>query len=344
METLSDPAISRDLNRGKLYMLFLKCINRERYYKIKSLQRSRGQVAELVEYGQRMRIPPRIEDRLVSFKHSGHAGDIIYSLPALKALAGSHGANLLLALKIPLPKLRRNHPLGGVMLDDGTYRMLEPLLVAQEYIRSVAVYGGQDVDFDLDCFRASPLPLEKVGISRWYFYMFGVVSDLSQPWLRASPDPDFSHTIVIARSFRYRNLSLDYRFLSEYKNIVFLGLEDEYNDIKKQVANIEWVRVRDFLHMAQIVAGCRLFIGNQSFPYSLAEALKTPRVLEVDPFTPNVVPAGALAFDALFQRQFEYVVDYTHRATSRGKPDHGRSNGPPPAQAKLAADARPANG
>jgi ADP-heptose:LPS heptosyltransferase len=79
--------------------------------------------------------------------------------------------------------------------------------------------------------------------------------------------------------------------------------------MRRHLPGLEWVRVRDFLELAELIAGCKLFIGNQSFPYSLAEGLKVPRILELDPADPNVVPTGGLAFDVLFQRQFEHLVD-----------------------------------
>ena len=69
------------------------------------------------------------------------------------------------------------------------------------------------------------------------------------------------------------------------------------------------VRVNDFLQLANMIRSCRLFIGNQSFPYALAEAMKVRRVLELDPSTPNVVPCGGEGYDVLFQKQFERVVD-----------------------------------
>ena len=50
--------------------------------------------------------------------------------------------------------------------------------------------------------------------------------------------------------------------------------------------------VTDFLEMAIIVNSCKLFIGNQSFPFALAEAMKVKRLLEVYYKAPNVGVQG----------------------------------------------------
>ena len=64
--------------------------------------------------------------------------------------------------------------------------------------------------------------------------------------------------------------------------------------------------------MAQVISGCKMFIGNQSFPFSIAEALKTKRVLEVFPQCPNVIVEGADAYDFCYQEQFEKIINNIH--------------------------------
>jgi ADP-heptose:LPS heptosyltransferase len=50
--------------------------------------------------------------------------------------------------------------------------------------------------------------------------------------------------------------------------------------------------------MAECIASCKFFIGNQSSPFAVAEQLKVPRIVEVYPQAPNVIPTGGLAYDA----------------------------------------------
>ena len=47
------------------------------------------------------------------------------------------------------------------------------------------------------------------------------------------------------------------------------------------------VATSDALELAQVINGADLFVGNQSFPLAVAEALKKPVVVEVDPGEPN---------------------------------------------------------
>ncbi len=302
------------LASNKITQVILKWIDRENYEVLRSEVKREKLQRRFIGY-----CPPGLRDDaviksrapggVVSCKHSGNAGDVIYALPAVRELGCAAGAVLKLELDVPLRDKSIRHPLGAVQLNRKMYDMLAPLLSAQSYIRRLEVHErGSAVDYDLDSFRDAPLLIDRLGISRWYFYMFGLAADLSRPWLTVEPDRTYAGCIVVARSFRYRNLALSHGFLEGRGDVVFVGLRDEYEDFKRQVPSARWVEVRDFLELARIVAGARLFIGNQSFPYSLAEGLKVRRVLELDPGMPNVVPAGEHAYDVLFQKQFEHVV------------------------------------
>jgi hypothetical protein len=66
--------------------------------------------------------------------------------------------------------------------------------------------------------------------------------------------------------------------------------------------------VSNFLELARVIAGCKFFIGNQSFPFAVAEGLKVPRALELCFECPNVIPEGPQAYDFLYQPQFEKIV------------------------------------
>ena len=57
--------------------------------------------------------------------------------------------------------------------------------------------------------------------------------------------------------------------------------------------------------MAQIIKNCKVFIGNLSFGYTIAEALKVPRLLESNPDFPLIYPNGGRGFDFYFQNHFE---------------------------------------
>ena len=244
-----------------------------------------------------------------SFKHSGNAGDIIYSLPASIALSNNQSMHYYLNVGRKGHYGKRPHPLGGLMLNEKMADMLKPLLLSQSYITSCEQYHNQHVDFDLDLIRSYPFPLNRGNISRWYFYLFAVNADLSKPWLRVEADRNWNEYMVISRSQRYQAPGISYSFLKKYRKKIFVGVEAEWKEMKEQLPDIEYRPVSNFLELANMIGGCRLFIGNQSFPFSIAEALKTNRLLEVYHLCPNVNVEGSGANDFCYQPQFEKMVD-----------------------------------
>jgi len=244
-----------------------------------------------------------------SFKHSGHTGDVIYSLPTMKALAAKTALYLNAGAKSTMPP-GFNHPYGDDQLPEKVIEMLRPLLLSQDYINKVEKFThDKAVDFDLDIFRDTPQNLRAGSISQWYFPVFGISCDLSVPWITLEKTRMAEEYIIISRSSRYNNESLDYSFLSRYPKLGFVGIESEYNQIKRSIAKIEYFRVENFLELALIINSSGLFIGNQSFPYSIAESMKVPRLLEQCLYAPNVIPMGGYSHPIVFQKQFEFVVN-----------------------------------
>jgi hypothetical protein len=227
----------------------------------------------------------------------------------MKAIAGNDDICLHLHIDQPAGYAKHyKHPLGHVMLNRKMVDMLQPLLLSQPGFKSCDVFVKQPVDIDLDKMREYPLLLDRGNIARWYFLIFPVNYDLNQAWLQAAPDSSVKNSIVIARSNRYRAPDINYRFLRKYPDVQFIGLPEEYADMKKMAPNIRHRPVHDFLEMASVIAGARLFIGNQSFPFSIAEALKVNRLLEVHFECPNVTVYGDKGYDFCFQPQFEKLV------------------------------------
>lgn len=244
------------------------------------------------------------------FKHSGNAGDIIYSLPAAYAIAKNANIHYHLSLGVKGVYGKSPHPLGNVMMNEKMADMLNPLLTAQPRISSCTVHQAtDDIDVDLDLIRSHPITMGAGSIARWYFYVFAVNADLGKPWLFVQPDASVQGQIVIARSQRYREPGIDYSFLKRYKNLLFVGVEQEWKEMRRMLPQIEHRPVNNFLELAQVISGSKLFIGNQSFPFSIAEGLKVKRLLEVYWRAPNVIPEGSNGFDFYFQPQFEKLVE-----------------------------------
>ena len=89
------------------------------------------------------------------------------------------------------------------------------------------------------------------------------------------------------------------------KNLLCIGLKDEFQDLKKEINNLEFHDCKDFLEMAEILKACRFYVGNMSLQYYISEALKVPRLLEASPDYPVAFPVGPNAFDAYHQNHFE---------------------------------------
>jgi hypothetical protein len=246
----------------------------------------------------------------VTFKHSGNAGDVIYALPAMRALSRGRPAKLFLRLDMPINGWsEKEHPLGKAGLTADMVRMLKPLLEQQPWLTTVQIHQDEPVNYDLDVFRQVPNIAGGLGnIAHWYFWLFGVSADLSQPWLAVRPAPAAGKKIVLARSARYRNPGIHYEFLRARGEIDFVGTRSEFAEMQQVLPQLRHAECSDFLELARIIKSARFFIGNQSFPYAVAEALKVPRLLEVCPQFPDVIPTGAHTGEAFFQPNFERLV------------------------------------
>ena len=245
----------------------------------------------------------------INFLHYGHLGDIINSLPILKEISKNKHCNLFIQKNKELPKdvLSKDHLFGKVYLTENSIKKILPLLKNQIFLNMVDLYDGQKIDIDLNFFREMPINFN-IDSVRWYGHLVGKHPDLSLKYLEVDNHDKFKNYIVIMRSLRRQNKFIDYSFLSSYKNKIFVGLKNEYEDLKNSVNGLEYYDSKDFLELASIIKNSKIFIGNLSFGYSLAEALKVPRLLESGPNFPLVYPNGQNAFDFYFQNHFEELV------------------------------------
>ena len=245
----------------------------------------------------------------ISFLHYGHLGDIVNSLPVLKELSKNKIIHLYIQKdkKIPKHVLSKDHPFGEVYLTEKSIQKIIPLLREQKFIKKAEIHDGQKIDIDLNFFRELPINFN-IDSVRWYFQLTGCFPDLSKSYLDVPNHPKFKNYIVIMRSLRRQNKFINYSFLSSYKNKVFVGLKNEFEDLKDKIDNLEYYDSENFLELASIIKNSKIFIGNLSFGYAMAEALKVPRLLESAPNFPLVYPNGEKAYDFYFQTHLEDFV------------------------------------
>ena len=288
----------------------LKYFNKKKYLSLKSSQKIEDSKKifkknfEKTIYDIHRSIKEKTQ---LNFLHSGNLGDLIYCLPVIKELSKTHKCNLFIKTNEIMPLEYIKHPAKGFYIDNRMLNLFLPLMKEQTYFSEVGKYTNQKIDIDFNLFRILPINI-CFNSPRWYFQITGVQVDLSIPYMEVKGHEIIKDKIIIHRTFRHRNQFINYKFLRNYKDLIFIGTTDEYHDLKNDVPNLEFFECKDFLEMARIIKSAKFFIGNQSIAYPMAEALKVPRLLEAEPLFPVVQPVGKNSFDFYYQPHFEKFV------------------------------------
>lgn len=227
-----------------------------------------------------------------SVAHGGDLGDIIYSIAGFKELG--------------IKKIVLNP--GGFYNTKMTTKsasLLKPFLEKHgfqvEIKQNITI---EDADIFLDFFREGVRDMEKNHLSKTNFEKVFIEPDISK--IKLEVEELNVADVVISRTQRYRNPIFDYRYLvsdipSNIK-ICFVGLKEEYETFVRIYGmreRIFYYPTSDFLHLASVIKGSKIFIGNQSSPYALAEALKVPRIQETSHLTPNCKGTTENSIDVL---------------------------------------------
>jgi hypothetical protein len=297
--------------------IFYKFTNKKKYNEFKR-NLSINKKKEILKSGfenEILKIQNVIKNKKeISFLHSGHLGDVVNALPVIKELSKTHRCNFYLQANKPLPENIKGykHPKDFVFMTDRMVDMVLPLLKSQKYINKVEKYNGEEIDVDLNLFRKIPMNFNLDEV-RWYFQLTGIQTDLSVPYLTAEPSKKIQNKVVIMRSTRRKNIFINYRFLEKYEDLLFIGIRDEYEDLKKEVPNLEFYDCKDFLEAAQIIKAGKFFLGNSSFGFTIAEGLKVPRLMESYPDFPMIYPNGNHGYDFYFQDHLEKWFDFLYK-------------------------------
>ena len=243
--------------------------------------------------------------------HSGHAADIVNVLPVIKELSKKHKCNLYIGIDKPLKTYYPKHPAGDVFINNKIYNMLEPLLKKQSYINKVKKFNDEKIDINFDIIREIPINL-LFDNTKYSFVVTGIQPNLVLPYIESDNHDKLINKVVIQRTFRYRNPFINYKFLNEYENLLFVGTKEEFDDMKLDVKKLEFYDCKDFLEMSSIIKSSKFVIGNSSLAFPIAEGLKVPRLLEACPHFPAAQSHGVNAFDFYFQSHFEKWFKYLY--------------------------------
>ena len=229
--------------------------------------------------------------------HSGNAGDIIYSLPTVIELGANHY----------VINLCSDPGFGGRNIDFSTARALAPLLLVQPYIKRVTIVSSnlplefldqpiESIDYILDRFRLHEPWKHHLAIC--HAMAFGLHLNLYEKWLHLDMEKPGKDYIVLCLTPRFGSLLKEHwqEALSGLDNVIAIGIPQEFHCIAGIAA--DFVTCSDFLEMAKMIQGCRLFIGNQNLPYAIAEGLKVPRIVELFKEWPNAYPIGRSGYIA----------------------------------------------
>ena len=227
---------------------------------------------------------------LVSGIHSGNTGDLIYSLPAVRAAGIRH--LILNVYQDPSPLRKLTEPAA---------RALVPLLLAQDYLDRVTIVTAGvplesvdphciDVDYVLDRFRKEDA--EHLHLMYAHARALQVEIDPNLPFLQIPDGTEPPAEVVLALTPRYRNLSDEFvRDLALYfDDILILAIPEEWRTVGGIPGRIR--QCADFLEMAQLIQRAGIFIGSPSLASAIAEGLKAPRIVDLPVDLPNAFPVG----------------------------------------------------
>lgn len=232
---------------------------------------------------------------MVAFRHAGDLGDIIYSLPVVRALCNSMNAKaamLIEATHYTRQRLTRDKWCG-----------IDELMMRQPYIGDVRSYNpGEGVTFNLNDFRARLGQSLRVGVGKdkhlthWMCETHGVPhSVMDAPWLEIA-DPNPVAEVVFSRAGAgrpphqvYQNPSFPWHYVwaKYHKQAVFIGSEGEHEVFCATCGEVPHYKTATLLEAARVIAAARLFCGNQTATHAIAEGLKKRIILEVWPGGPN---------------------------------------------------------
>lgn len=230
---------------------------------------------------------PATRGKHIVVSTAGEYGDIVYLMAVLKEQPG--GPHTVLLREHPGP-----HKTSGKVIRNP--EVILPLLLSQPYIGEARMWGPGDKEgwissnfretghhgptttlVQAHCRHGMSVPNSGVtklvrGHDKWLEYI--------------SPHRDTAGRVLVARTERWRSPWWEptwRKIVETYgQDLLFLGMPEEHRQFQKDFGGVEyWGPTRDLLESAQMIAGCQLWISNQTSLYAIAEGLKKPRILEV---------------------------------------------------------------
>lgn len=215
----------------------------------------------------------------MTFYHSGKMGDVIYSLPTIRAMGGG-----ILYLPENGPEVT------------GMYSFMKSLLEMQSYIHEVrqapdSVFYDDSrewVDVDLNLHRTHP-QRGKVNMVQRYFDVFGISQPVPLQWIDVKSTWNTPYTLInLTDRFRNRSrVSWKHVFNRISGEARFIGTQDEADKFIRKYGPIGVFMADNALDVADIVNSASAIYCNQSFVLTLAQAMNKTRYVEFKPGKTN---------------------------------------------------------
>lgn len=230
-----------------------------------------------------------------SFRHAGDLGDIILSLPVIRALCGDDKAVVLLEAA----------PYTRQQLTPDRWCGIDRLMLMQPYIAEVRAWRkGEAATYNMNDFRARLVQSLRMGrgrdkhLTHWVCEVHGVPNGvLYGQWLSVDK-PIHAAKVVFSRAGAgrpkqhvYQNPAFPWHYVWDkyHHDAVFIGTAQEHENFCATCGRVPHFKTAGLDDAARVIAGCELFVGNQTATHAIAEGLKKRIVLEVWPEGPNVL-------------------------------------------------------
>lgn len=218
----------------------------------------------------------------------GDLGDATFLLGILSKLSG--GPHTLLFELSDSTKAKTAEAL------DRMTNCFIPLALSQHYISECRIKRPEDkVRWVSAGFRKAPYhhgqTLLKAHVNHLVMTQ-GMGKEITgiEKWLEVDPEKH-GYDVVINRTGRYRNPNFPWAAIVRHFSyrILFVGLEYEWKEFCAHYGYVDFQPTGNLLEVARIIAGSKLFIGNQSVANAIAEGLKHNLVQETSLVHPDCI-------------------------------------------------------
>ena len=277
---------------------------------------------------------PLPEGMPAQIRHSVNIGDLVAAMGSIKKYYEITGRKVIVLQTVGhLAQYYQGaeHPIvdesgRNVTVNQQIFDMAKPLIESQPYVLAFEKYTGQRIDVDFDVVRGKTfVNLPHGPIQGWIPLAFPDLGfDISKPWIKLDDSkcpPQIKGQVVgkVLLNFtaRYR-AKIEYYFLQNYApDLIFTGTEKEHWDFCNTWGiNIPRLKIDNFLDLAYAIKEARFFIGNQSMAWGTAQALGTPRILEMCNYADNCFPGiGENSEGAFYQVGIEHYFRQFYNKT-----------------------------